>query len=171
MFVAVARDIVFLPKLADPKVISNCCGVVILLSDCPVGFLEDSGSYEIVRVTAAFNPGLAYLVVRRSLEVDWERRCLAIEDPYVHYGWNTSEAFGLYDQQVPEGDWFASGQIVYDERRLEPVAANYKAEIQNYTLDDARVLAHLAFCRDLHVVSQLEVEQVAINDELAGKSR
>lgn len=76
-----------------------------------------------------FDPVFAYLVFRRSLEVDWECKCPAIEETLKHYEWNTREDLGLPDQRVHERKRDASGEIVYAECRLAPVAVKYKVGI------------------------------------------
>lgn len=121
------------------------------LSNCLVCLLEEFRSYEILKGTT-FDPELAYLVFSRSLKVDWERMCPAMEDPFVHHDWTTEEAFGLPDQRVHVQKLDTSSKMVYDERRLASVAIKCKKGIRCFILDDAVPWAHVVSGRDSCVV-------------------
>lgn len=154
-------------KMADPRIPFKCYGLLSLWRNFVVGLLEEFSFYEKVR-GRTFDPVLAYLALRRLLEMDWERMCPAIKDPFVHCDWTTGEAFGLLRQLVPQLERDAGVQIVYNEHRVTIVAVKYSAGIWLYTRDDAKAWALRASGHDNHVPSQFDVEHAAVIDKLAG---
>lgn len=100
--------------------------------------------------------------------MDWVQTCPEIEVPFVNYYWNTGKAFGLPDQRVYLRKPDTSGQIVYGEHRKPLLIVKYKTGIRRFKLDDAVTWAHRTSGRDNCVLWHVDVEPVAVIDELAG---
>lgn len=75
--------------MTDPRIPSNPYGVLTPLRNCLVGLPEEFSFYDIIWDTK-FDPVLAYLEHQRSLEVDWEQTCPAVQEQFVHYEWVTA---------------------------------------------------------------------------------